>query len=337
MRFIFLDWLRIFAFSSVIIGHKFMPELVGAINDPNFHATPKIILFFLYNIVLGGGTGVVVFFMISGYIITHVLTQESSIEFLIRRMFRIYPLYIAAVIIEQMLNNSNGQIIWSNMIGQLLLIGDFLQVPYALAGVEWTLRIEIIFYLFMALKKHIWFTSIEEKWFFIVLFLLVLMFSLLPPFPDAPFLSKNYFFLYVPFLFIGVGFYLFEKGEISGLLFWSFIVLVFCIYWRGIALYQPNWLSAHFALLGFILFATSWKFRNYFMGNRLVYFFSNLTYSVYLFHNWLFDYFVRMGSSKFVALFMLLVICYLFHKLIEKPAISFGKRLSVSYPLPSSW
>jgi len=333
MRFIFLDWLRIFAFSSVLVGHKFMPELNAAINDPNFHATPKAILSFLMPFVHGGGAGVVVFFMVSGYIITHVLTQESTVQFLIRRTFRIYPLYIAAVIIEQVLINSGQQIVWSNLILRCLLVGDFFSIPYALAGVEWTLRIEIMFYLLMALKNQIWSPSINEKYFFVFLILLVFIFSVLPPFPNAPFLFKNYFLLYMPFIFLGVGFYFFEKREINSLLFLSFIGFVFYLHWKGIALYQPNWLSAHFAFLGFILFAVAWQFRDKFKTNILVVFLSNLTYSIYLFHNWLFDYFMKIENSKSVALILLLISSYIFYIIIEKPAISFGKKLSKKHSL----
>lgn len=329
MRLVFLDWLRIFAFSSVLVGHKFMPELVATINAPNLHATPKVILSFLHPMVWGGGAGVVVFFMVSGYIITHVLTQESSVQFLVRRIFRIYPLYITAVFIEQVLNcNFCGQIIWSNVIIQCLLIGDFFEVPYTLSGVEWTLRVEIMFYLFMALKKQIWPSFFREKWFFVLLFLVVFIFSTLPPFPNALFLFKNYFLLYMPFIFLGIGFYLLEKREISSLLFLGFVIFVFYNYWKGIVLYQPNQMSAHFAFLGFVLFTVVWKFRHSFENSEIAIFLSNLTYSVYLFHNWLFDYFTKVGMSKSIALFALLSICYLFHKMIEKPAINFSRKLS---------
>ncbi len=68
-RIVFLDYLRIFAFVSVLIGHKFYPYLLEFIADENIHATPRMIVEFLMPLFYGGGAGVVVFFLVSGYII----------------------------------------------------------------------------------------------------------------------------------------------------------------------------------------------------------------------------------------------------------------------------
>ena len=35
----------------------------------------------------------------------------------------------------------------SVLVPQLLLIGDFFGTPYSLGGVEWTLRVEVLFYV----------------------------------------------------------------------------------------------------------------------------------------------------------------------------------------------
>ncbi len=42
----------------------------------------------------------------------------------------------------------------SVLIPQLLLVGNFFNTPYSLNGVEWTLRIEVFFYIFMYLMSH---------------------------------------------------------------------------------------------------------------------------------------------------------------------------------------
>jgi len=46
-----------------------------------------------------GFLGVVLFFVISGFIITHVAQRESRLEFAIKRVFRIYPPFILSIII----------------------------------------------------------------------------------------------------------------------------------------------------------------------------------------------------------------------------------------------
>ncbi len=48
---------------------------------------------------VGGSFGVAVFFLISGFVIPLTLARQSSIVFLIRRVFRIYPIAICAVLV----------------------------------------------------------------------------------------------------------------------------------------------------------------------------------------------------------------------------------------------
>ena len=82
-----------------------------------------------------------------------MLTNETAVIFIIRRVFRIYPIYIVAVFIQIMATNGGKFSELTILIPQILLIGDFFGTLYTLAGVEWTLRVEIIFYLFMVVIK----------------------------------------------------------------------------------------------------------------------------------------------------------------------------------------
>lgn len=86
-----LDVLRFFAFLSVFIVHR-MDHLPI---DPVQH-------FWLYNICLLGNFGVPVFFLLSAFLITELLTREQDLlgtihirSFYIRRILRIWPLYFA--------------------------------------------------------------------------------------------------------------------------------------------------------------------------------------------------------------------------------------------------
>ncbi|WP_287007412.1 acyltransferase family protein [Legionella sp.] len=155
-RIIFLDWLRIFSFSSVLIGHKFYPILLDLSNDDSVHESLRFLIKLILPFCFAGGAGVVVFFLVSGYVITHVLQKEQPLEFLVKRIFRIYPLYIFSVLLQySFLYSVNPAIVnLQTIIPQLLLIGDFFQTPYSLNGVEWTLRIEVLFYLFMFAMRY---------------------------------------------------------------------------------------------------------------------------------------------------------------------------------------
>jgi exopolysaccharide production protein ExoZ len=82
-----IQMLRAFAASLVVIGHLLgnaahKPELFGYLGTPHF----------------GGGVGVDVFFLISGFIMVFASSRlfgslSGSREFLVRRLIRIIPLY----------------------------------------------------------------------------------------------------------------------------------------------------------------------------------------------------------------------------------------------------
>ncbi|HGC5885481.1 TPA: acyltransferase family protein [Legionella pneumophila] len=137
-RLIFLDWLRIFSFISVLVGHKFINQLQLLSNKESIHESLRVFLKLSVSLCSGGAAGVVVFFLVSGYIITYVLQTQNSFEFLIKRIFRIYPLYIFAVLLQTVLLNliEHVPVNLHVLIPQLLLIGDFFHVPLTLNQVE---------------------------------------------------------------------------------------------------------------------------------------------------------------------------------------------------------
>ena len=159
MRFVFLDILRIFASFSVLFGHNFSGFFQYYIETSSHFSYYDL---FILNIVKllrfiteKGGSGVIVFFLISGYIIRHSLEHLSASSFLIRRCFRIYPLYIVACITEQLLNDTNvTNMVSLHFLAKIFLVGDLFGIPYGLGNVEWTLRIEMYFYILMAFLKY---------------------------------------------------------------------------------------------------------------------------------------------------------------------------------------
>src|SRR6185437_12176413 len=117
-----LDALRFFAFLAVLIHHG--PE------------TPRI-----------GGFGLSMFFMLSAYLITELLTREREQTgtiswrlFFIRRSLRIWPLYFAVVFL---LADHRAWLVL------VLFIANWSQAdPGRLAAPLWSLSIEEQFYLF---------------------------------------------------------------------------------------------------------------------------------------------------------------------------------------------
>ncbi len=335
-RIIFLDYLRVFAFLSVLIGHKLFAEISNIINlYPSVHITQQYLVNFLLSMFQGGGAGVIVFFMISGYIILHVINYENPIEFLIKRFFRIYPLLIFAILLEAILWYSfNGkQISYSDIFLQASLFGDFFNTPYSLAGVEWTLRVEIIFYILMAIISYFGF----QKSGYILLaifFIVTILLKNLAPFPSELFVG--YFTIYFPFLFLGSAIYLFEQKKINFISLIFFVIFVFQNYFNMIEEFQTGWLTSNFAIVGFIIFILVWlnknKLNNIYL-NKYIILASTLTYSVYLFHNylWFFIGEYLKVENKLIIFLILITFCFIVVKIIETPMNKIGKKIAYNF------
>ncbi|MBX9621319.1 MAG: acyltransferase [Alphaproteobacteria bacterium] len=340
-RIVFLDYLRIFAFLSVLIGHEFSGNIAALSGDQSLHITLRCLADILTPFYIGGAAGVVVFFLISGYIITHVLRTEKPVEFLIKRAFRIYPLFIVAILLEEFLGfivNGAPLSPFSIFIPRLLLIGDFFGTPLALAGVEWTLRVEILFYLFMAGMKAI---GLFRKSDWLPLLLLVISMTLyaLPKVPNSLHWNYGYFNLYTPFLFMGTCIYLAETKMAKKTTCIVSVAVMFLFFLHLISEIQPLWKETHYAVLALILFLSLLSIKNTIKDFTAVRFLSSITYSVYLFHKFLWDYLLLIINKinfslmpiNFQVLSSLLLFCYLAHRTIERYGIKLGQRMASYY------
>lgn len=338
-RIIFLDYLRIFAFLSVMIGHKFHAQVAEFVNNPAIHASPRLVASMLMPLFNGGGAGVVAFFLVSGYIITHVLKSEGTVEFLVKRAFRIYPLYILAVLLQYMLLWQEG--ITPNLsllIPQLLLIGDLFATPYALNGVEWTLRLEILFYLVMAAFKAAGLFDNRKAALPYVLMGTTLLCGFLAPLPSGDVWSKGYLTIYGPFLLLGSMFQLYKSRQVGALFLVVLAALVLGQYYHLIAIHQKTWLGEHFATLALVIFFVFYLAQDRLSSARWVTVMSDMTYAVYLFHNWLFDYFERMAAAiagpswaTSGGLLFFFCTCYLVVRFIEKPFVRLGRKVLAGF------
>lgn len=144
-RFAFLDSLRGLAAILVVVQHLF--EHRGGIGGEVLAP-------------LGPGVaGVALFFFVSGYVIPiSAGPSPVPLPFMVRRVFRIYPLFLVALALAFVAGSSGLLPRWAFMaeappiqwLANLLLVQDFVgQQPFL--GVTWTLAIELIWYgLFLA-------------------------------------------------------------------------------------------------------------------------------------------------------------------------------------------
>lgn len=109
-----------------------------------------------------GFLGVSIFFLISGFIITHVAQRESRFEFAVKRVFRIYPPLIAATLLVLLvefglrpafgLQATLADVSVSETLRAISLVNWVWDDQAPIVGTAWTLIIEMGFYaLCMAL------------------------------------------------------------------------------------------------------------------------------------------------------------------------------------------
>lgn len=334
-RIVFLDWLRVFAFSSVLVWHFFYLDLRDQLTNPELNGLISGLLELLLPF-MRGNVGVTVFFLVSGYIITHVLYEQNSLEFVIKRTFRIYPLYIVTVLITYLIAWEKPD--FSILIPQLLLIGDVFHTPYALGGIEWTLRVEMMFYIIMGALKFMGFFDAKKQalpWVFVIAAVGANYFS---PFPSWIDITKANYSIAFQFLFLGCVIYLYDIKKVNWMFLIFFIVLVFYDAYHLINLYHLDFKNDTYPILAFGVFVSVWLIRERLKINPVVGFLSNLTFAVYVLHTTVLGV-LELCDSKYlhiqskvvfgtILMTVLIVICYLLHRWVEKPFNKIGKALA---------
>jgi peptidoglycan/LPS O-acetylase OafA/YrhL len=109
----------------------------------------------------GGHLGVLLFFLVSGFIISHVFRFENRLEFVVKRVFRLTPMLVVASIITYALSASLVR--WglpptlgfasrslTDLFLSIFLLDTILPSPTAL-GVTWSLVPEVSFYMLLAM------------------------------------------------------------------------------------------------------------------------------------------------------------------------------------------
>jgi peptidoglycan/LPS O-acetylase OafA/YrhL len=143
-RLAWLDGLRGFAALCVVFDHG-STLLLRPVRD------------FLYQWLNLGQFGVFVFFLVSGYIIPASLERKGSVRgFWTGRLFRLYPLYVVALVLAMVAYlTGHGTIRGAEHHPLQAVLAWLLMLPNLLTGpnvpnVTWTLSYEMVFYLLLA-------------------------------------------------------------------------------------------------------------------------------------------------------------------------------------------
>jgi exopolysaccharide production protein ExoZ len=180
IKFESIDILRGLAAFVVVLSHAQEAywrngPLIWDGQASEFFATQSLLDAFLY-MFRYGGLGVPLFFVISGFCI-HLpyaggRKRMNAREFTIRRMLRLYPLYLAVVLagfalVGMKYGYGIGEVTWRNFVGHLFFWYYFTDPASPGMGITpllWTIAIEVHFYvlyvLFLPLLRRFGFAKI---------------------------------------------------------------------------------------------------------------------------------------------------------------------------------
>lgn len=351
-RFTHIDFLRGLAALLVIYQHtsEIAVKLMSDIVSPEFF----IIQVFTKYVGIGE-IGVVLFFMISGFVVPFSLTNQTSRPvwtFAIHRFFRLYPAYWLSVILAILFvwwrfGEGVREIDWVIVLTNISMLQAYFGVDNIL-GSYWTLSLELFFYavcvaLFIKGKLN------SAKYIFLVFLILVIVREIARHVPtNSPFTWSVFFYLrYMGFMFAGLFFRIYwvednqSMGKYAGLMFlFTFLLMtgkgIMGIFHGDVA----AWKSPLNYLIALALFLSSfWVKPNLNIGNFL----GKISYSLYLFHPIIFYpvYFffwtkqaesIQNHPHLFILICTLLTIGFSAASFywLERPALALGKRLSCS-------
>tara|TARA_B100000767_G_scaffold270317_1_gene293746 strand:- start:108 stop:1178 length:1071 start_codon:yes stop_codon:yes gene_type:complete len=172
------------------------------LNGLRFFAALSVMIYHFFGIeVLYGHYGVILFFVLSGFLITYLLLEEKErlgkIEirkFYVRRILRIWPLYFIILLIATFVYFTSSEYISSESYLQAIPyylffapnIAFVLHIGLNYAGILWSVGSEEQFYLIWP-----WITrKIQKKKFLFLLILIILCWTVVPYFID--YVNHNY-------------------------------------------------------------------------------------------------------------------------------------------------
>jgi peptidoglycan/LPS O-acetylase OafA/YrhL len=302
------------------------------------------------DLIIHGGMGVPIFFVISGFSITYSIFQKEYFNikdlknFYIRRFYRIIPLFYFAFILNLVLMITNAENI--KLYDSILTLTFFFpfvnghQESMVMAG--WSLGIEIVFYLLFPLLLLL--LRINKR-MFIFLLLLALLIHFFASY-DKNNSHLNFAYQAIFFLFgMLICYYrsVIQKCFSHGMLqIISLVAILFgvIILILGIWVFK-NQPFVFFMFSGIVLLVSGTLFyRGKLLVNKINNLLGDLSYSIYLMHPivilfivklrlnvFVYEYFPNYGFLVFISIVGIIVIgiSFLTYNFIEKPFINMGK------------
>lgn len=332
----FVTGLRAYAAIAVLLIHT------GGAGLRSFGAVGNEIVNFCQN-------GVIAFFVISGFsVASSISSSQKFSEYFLSRLIRISPLYFFWIIFVFILNNNYSYYQIYNLVVHLTYLSFFdYKIANSLLGVEWSIPIEIFYYLLIPsllifIKKN----NIALVFCFSALFFYIELHKLVDLIPLDSYKWIILKYSPVPYvLAFGLGVYAFiirSNNKFSNLK--SNLSILFALLLLFLYFFLPYFKQFFYdeyiftCLLTFIVLAYSSDHSimvKAFLNNRAILYLGTLSYGIYLCHFQIYyhlDLFyfgsnIQTPFEKFVlTLAYSIFISYVLLLILERPSIDFLKR-----------
>ena len=364
-RIVFANQLRGVAAAAVAASHLggvywlIRPAVTAATFTPPLQGpNPPFTAFFLLPWFNLGPLGVGLFFLISGLVIPISLQKHSPGNFLLARLLRIYPTYVAALVIEVAVLYANarywgtpfGHSAWT-VLSNCLLIQDLVGQP-SIDLVNWTLCVELRFYLVMtlvagAVRRGSVAALLATALAALGLNLAVVRLGILGPAAPNPLLlsySVSVESLFIVFMLIGVLFNYHLRGRLgtAALIAWVGVLgglFVLCWHTSEIAAQYP-WVAKNYGY-ALALFAGLYAARRWVPDSRALDALAAISFPFYLVHS-LIGYSVlkllmlswgwSYPAALAVAVAGVVLLATGLHAAVETPTMQLGRTLTPRTP-----
>lgn len=355
----FANQLRGLAALCVVLTHLVgvywsEPGLVSVLTaSPVQGGDPPAVLLglFTHRYLNFGPLGIAVFFLISGFVIPVSLDRHSRLSFALARLLRIYPTYIAGLLL-QVLAVAVSAHAWGitephtlpGVALNALLLPDLVGVP-RIDPISWTLNVELKFYFLMLLAA-----PLVRRGSVAALFglagVLLLGNVLAPRLHLSGIAGVESMFLV--FMLIGVLFNYRWRGLIGtfgfALAAAAMLALFLACWWHSILRWQI-WVVPVNYLYGIAVFGSAYALRRHIPANRALDGLAAISFPLYVVHflggsvllqgltlGWGIDYRVALV----VTLPVLLALATLLHVAVERPSAALGRVLArPAAPVPA--
>lgn len=299
-------------------------------------------LFFQYTKISLGLFGVSVFFLISGFVIPFSLERRNSLHFMENRLMRIIPTIaftlgiccVALSICHALIPTNTYEFSFWTYLSNILLFRPFVGHQF-IDGVTWTLEIEMLFYIAMAVSSYL--MDIKKPNNILIIAVSVAIISLLfrnSTSMGGKFLNHSSYWLI--FMLFGTCFYnLFRKN-------WTiktFFVTIFgmWIIWMCEKNYisNPSQHGSFSMMIALLVFSVMYYFKDKIKETKFINFWADISYPLYASHQIvgyiLLAYCITYTNipviyASLLIFFLMIFYAWLVHKYIEKPTQILSKK-----------